>query len=33
LSLLGTAGRAAIVHRDDMVLQFAAPAGATNGKP
>src|SRR3984893_7933992 len=32
LSLLGTAGRAAIVHRDDMVLQFAAPAGATNGK-
>jgi glutamate 5-kinase len=36
LSLLGTPGRAAIVHRDDMVVaggQFtAAPARATHGK-
>ncbi len=36
LSLLGTPGRAAIVHRDDMVVaggQFAAPARDKNGKP
>jgi glutamate 5-kinase len=35
LSLLGTPGRAAIVHRDDMVVasgQFAATARGTNGK-
>jgi glutamate 5-kinase len=35
LSLLGTPGRAAIVHRDDMVVasgQLAATAGVTNGK-
>jgi glutamate 5-kinase len=35
LRLLGTPGRAAIVHRDDMVVtggQFAATAGVTNGK-
>jgi glutamate 5-kinase len=35
LRLLGTPGRAAIIHRDDMVLtggQFVATAGVTNGK-